>query len=257
MKRPSVAVAARTDVGRVRTDNEDSHLESPEDGVYLVADGMGGHRGGEVASRIAAERIGDALREPDGELEADEVPISFWKDRIGRAIVEAGRTIYRRAAEEPALEGMGTTAVVLWLPDAENFLLAHVGDSRGYLLRDGELRRITRDHSVVQEKIDRGLLTREQARVHPESHILTRALGVDERPHPEVSAGATRAGDRFLLATDGLTDLLPDERIGELLAVGEPGEAADRLVAEALERGGTDNVTVVVLEIEPIAADQA
>ncbi len=236
--------ATESDVGQVRAGNEDSVYSNPESGVFVVADGMGGHAAGEVASAIASRTIGDsACRECDS--------IEALSEQLVDAFLAAGREIERQADEDPAHSGMGTTATVLRLRREGSFVIAHIGDSRAYRMRDGRLERMTRDHSWVQEQVDRGLISPEQAVGHPQSNIITRALGTDPSPTPDLYRGELSVGDLFLLATDGLTDMVAEERIAELLATDEPLEArAEALVSAANEAGGIDNVTVLLVRVE-------
>lgn len=238
--------SVRSDVGRVRTGNEDSAFTSEEHGVFVVADGMGGHAAGEVASAIASRTIGGgACRDEAGSAEA-------LSELLTEAFLEAGREIERQAEADPSRAGMGTTATVLRLGSNGKFVVAHIGDSRAYLLRDGALQRVTHDHSWVQEQLDRGLITPEQAIGHPQSNIITRALGTDPRPAPDLFVGTAQAGDLFLLATDGLTDMVRDEAIERLLTDrAELDTVARQLVDAANEAGGMDNVTVLLVRIEP------
>lgn len=236
--------ATRSDVGQVRAGNEDSAYSSPESGVFVVADGMGGHAAGEVASAIASRTIGDSACRECGSLEA-------LSEQLVEAFLAAGREIERQAEADPAQSGMGTTATVLRLRREGTFVVAHIGDSRAYRMRDGRLERVTRDHSWVQEQVDRGLISPEQAVGHPQSNIITRALGTDPSPTPDLYRGELGEGDLFLLATDGLTDMVSEERIAELLGSGDPLDArADALVRAANEAGGIDNVTVLLVRIE-------
>ena len=238
--------AARSDVGRVRDSNEDSVFTQPESGVFVVADGMGGHAAGEVASAIASRTIGDSACRRCGSIEA-------LSEQLVGAFLEAGREIARQAEEDPSRSGMGTTATVLRLRRDGQFLIAHIGDSRAYLSRDGQLTRVTRDHSWVQEQIDRGLLAPEKAAGHPQSNIITRALGTDPSPTPDLYPGALKSGDVFLLATDGLTDMLTEAEIARLLGTGGSLEhTADALVARANRAGGVDNVTVLLVRVEEV-----
>lgn len=237
--------AARTDVGRVRTQNEDAYLAVPEARLFAVADGLGGHAGGEVASRIAvrtlSERLGDGR--PHGLPD---------RPAIEGAIGDANAAIRSAAEENRALAGMGTTITALLLAADGAYRIAHVGDSRAYLLRDGELRRLTRDHTYVQEMVERGRLTDEQARLHPRSSMLTRALGIEAGVDVSLYEGSARPGDRFLLATDGLTGLLPESDLRSFLADEDsPEELVADLVKAANAAGGTDNITVVVVDVSP------
>lgn len=235
--------ATRSDVGRVRETNEDSVFTNPEWGVFVVADGMGGHAAGEVASAIASRTIGDSACRDCGSIEA-------LSDQMVDAFLEAGREISRQVEQDPSRAGMGTTATVLRLRRDGTFLVAHIGDSRAYLSRDGEFRRVTRDHSWVQEQVDRGLLAPEKATGHPQSNIITRALGTDPSPTPDLYPGELREGDLFLLATDGLTDMVTENEIAAILYDGcSLEDTADDLVAAANQAGGVDNVTVLLVRV--------
>jgi protein phosphatase len=238
-----VEETARTDTGRQRHANEDSHLaRSP---MFVVADGMGGAQAGEVASRIAAESFDGGVGEgsPEEELAG-----------IAR---EANRRIFDLARSDPNRAGMGTTLTGA-LVSGDEVSIVHVGDSRAYLLRDGELRRLTRDHSLVEELRRRGQLTTEEAEEHPQRSVITRALGPEPEVELDVHTHQARAGDVFLLCSDGLTSMVREDRLREIL-VSSPtlGNAADRLVREANERGGRDNITVVCFRVEGAASAAA
>ena len=231
---------AGTDVGRARSGNEDSYFCGRT--VFAVADGLGGHQGGEVASAAAVEPLA-ALdgREFAGAGEAAEA--------LAAAIREGNAAILERAAGDPGLWGMGTTVTAAALAGERHLQLAHVGDSRAYLLRDGSLEQLTTDHTVVGELVRRGRLTPEQAAIHPERSILTRAVGLDPRvPVDTPDPLELRDGDQVLLCSDGLTEAVDDDRIAELLSAGADGEAACRsLIDAANAAGGPDNITVVLL----------
>ena len=231
---------AGTDVGRTRSGNEDSYLCGRT--VFAVADGLGGHQGGEVASAAAVEPLA-ALdgREFAGAGEAAEA--------LAAAIREGNAAILERAAGDPGLWGMGTTMTAAALAGERHLQLAHVGDSRAYLLRDGSLEQLTTDHTVVGELVRRGRLTPEQAAIHPERSILTRAVGLDPRvPVDTPDPVELRDGDQVLLCSDGLTEAVDDDRIAELLSAGADGEAACRSLIDAANgAGGPDNITVVLL----------
>lgn len=238
--------AARTDVGVVRSGNEDSYLMLSDKGVFVVADGMGGHAAGEVASemavRIIAREVG-ALRGVD-DAEASR--------RLQSAIVAANEAIYERTLAEHDKRGMGTTATVLVLMRGR-YLIGQVGDSRAYLLRDGEFFQVTKDHSYVQEQVDAGLLTPDQARVHPYSNVITRCVGAGSEVLPDIYFGALRGGDIILLASDGLTGMLEDDQLVRILrSEGGPEAWVDKMVAEANYRGGLDNITAIVVKIEAV-----
>src|SRR6266496_4492677 len=231
---------AMTDMGRMRKNNEDRYLIAGR--LAAVADGMGGHRAGEVASAIAMEEL--ATLEHAGPwptpAEAGEA--------LRRVFLAANRRIRETAAKDSQFEGMGTTLVAL-LEDGDSIHLANVGDSRAYLLRNGELSQVTIDHTLVQELIDEGRLRPEEAERHPQRSIITRALGVEADVEVDLFTYQLQRGDRLLLCTDGLSSVVDAERIRNvLLRVPGPQRAAEKLVAMANEGGGPDNITVVVLD---------
>jgi protein phosphatase len=230
-----VEEAARTDTGRQRHANEDSYYaRSP---VYVVADGMGGAQAGEVASRIAA----DAFDEDMGDGNPEE-------QLAGRAR-EANRRIFERARADASHSGMGTTLTGALLASDE-VSIVHVGDSRAYLFREGELRRLTRDHSLVEELRRRGQLTPEEAEEHPQRSVITRALGPEPEVELDVHTHQARSGDVYLLCSDGLTSMVREERVREILVDAQSLQSAlDRLIKEANEAGGRDNITVVAFRI--------
>lgn len=245
MERFSWTCKALSDVGRIRSTNEDSVYADPDSGVFVVADGMGGHAAGEVASAIAAERIGCLLGG-----DCDLATVERARASFRAAFAEAGREIADQALRNTEQQGMGTTATVLFLDSGGDFLIGQVGDSRAYLFRDGDLDQITRDHSWVQEQVDLGVITPEQARLHPQSNLITRALGIEPEAVPDLYPGELRGGDVFLLASDGLTDMLPGAAIEAILAQAGSLEAtARRFVEEANRAGGRDNVTVLLVAV--------
>ncbi|HEU5358683.1 MAG TPA: Stp1/IreP family PP2C-type Ser/Thr phosphatase [Gemmatimonadales bacterium] len=236
--------AARTDVGIVRSGNEDNYLMLDERGVFIVADGMGGHAAGEVASEMAVHTIAKELGTVRG-MTDEEIG-----ERMRSAIRAANAAIFERTLTEHDKRGMGTTATALVLL-AGRYLLGQVGDSRGYLLRDGELFQVTKDHSYVQEQVDAGLLTPEQARVHPYSNVITRCVGANADVLPDLYFGALRPGDVLLLASDGLTGMLEDEHLQKILtSPGGPQEWVDAMITDANRRGGLDNITAIIVRIE-------
>jgi protein phosphatase len=240
-----LSVAAGTDVGRIRSGNEDSLYADAdhERGLFIVADGMGGHAAGEVASEMAVHIVARemaAVRDLDGDepLEA-----------IAEALREANRAIYERTLVEADKQGMGTTASCLLL-GAGRWIIGHIGDSRVYLLRDGVLRQVTRDHSYVQEQVDAGFLTPEQARYHPYSNVITRCVGANASVEADVLHGDLRDGDLFLVASDGLTGMVEDVQLRKILeSRTTPGRMVDALITEANKRGGLDNITAVVVQV--------
>jgi serine/threonine protein phosphatase PrpC len=227
--------AARTDAGRQRHANEDSFYARPP--VYAVADGMGGAQAGEVASRIAAEAFDE--RTDDGSPE----------QQLTRVAHEANRRIFEYAQQDSSRSGMGTTLTGALISDDE-VAIVHVGDSRAYLFRDGELRQLTRDHSLVEELRRQGRLTTEEAEEHPQRSIITRALGPERDVDLDVHTHQARTGDLFLLCSDGLTSMVREDRVRKIVAESDSLQAAaDRLVAEANEMGGRDNITVVLFRL--------
>lgn len=236
-----VTAAAATDIGLVREGNEDSYLT--EEPLFAVADGMGGHRGGEVASQLAVETLEKMFKEGAGDL-PDQVQ-------------EANRVVFERSVLDRKVAGMGTTLTAAAV-EGDRVRLAHVGDSRAYLLRDGELRLLTEDHTLVHRMVSEGEISEEEAETHPQRSVLTRALGVDTVVDVDEDTFQVRPGDRLLLCTDGLTSMVSEDQIGEVLrTVRDPQEAAERLVRMANEAGGVDNTTVVVLDFsedDPAAA---
>lgn len=244
---------ARTDPGPVRDRNEDYFSVDVEAGLFLVADGMGGHASGEVASAIAVETVreillnGDDPEETDLDLKVVD-PQEEIRERLRYSMNQASLRIRKVARENPAHRGMGTTLAVL-LVEGDVAHLGHVGDSRIYLFREGRLLRLTRDHTVVQQEIDAGRLTPELARVVHFKNVLTQSIGYHGPVEPDTSTRPLRQGDTFVICSDGLTDPLDDEAIGEVCKSCRPEDLADELVRHALERGGDDNVTVVVLHV--------
>lgn len=245
--------AARTDVGMIRSGNEDNFAVdvSESRGVFMVADGMGGHAAGEVASEMAVQIV---LRELHAVQDLDA---SDAGKKIGAALKHANRSIHDRTITEVDKQGMGTTASVLLVSGAR-YLIGQVGDSRVYLLRDGALAQLTKDHSYVQEQVDLGNLTPEQARYHPYSNVITRCVGASPEVEPDVYIGAVKVGDVFLVASDGLTGMVDDRRLQQLLmARTVPERKVAALIAEANGRGGLDNITAIVVEVEPDDAPRA
>lgn len=230
--------AGVTDVGRARVHNEDSAYVSPY--VALVADGVGGAAAGEVASATVASVLASGVparprREPGAVL----------VDLVAQAV----RRLHEEAAACPDLAGMATTLTAL-VTDGSRVALAHAGDSRAYLLRDGRLRRVSRDHTYVQGLVDQGLITPEGAGQHPWRHVVTRSLpGSRESGPPEIGLVEVEVGDRLLVCSDGLTDVVADVRIAEVLELADARSAAARLVGDALVAGAPDNVTCVVLDV--------
>ena len=235
-----------TDPGKVRENNEDCfYIPTPagKERYVMVADGMGGHIGGEVASSTCRDAIHSHVQE--GYARGLRGP-ELLRDAISRANWD----IWDKARRHARYRGMGTT-LVLAMIDGSEWVLAHVGDSRIYLFRDGQLAQLTSDHTMVQEMVRSGFLTEEQAARHPQRHLITRAMGVDDLVEPDIVRLNAQAGDVMLLCSDGLTDTLTAEDILVLLSLPDPLEKrANRLISVANQRGGPDNVTVVLAELK-------
>jgi protein phosphatase len=238
----NVAVGASTDVGRVRQGNEDSYfVEVP---LFAVADGMGGHAAGDIASATAVE----VIQQHRDEIRADH------PDSLATAIREANRAIWDRAANEPTLHGMGTTCTMI-LIDGTSALVAHVGDSRAYHFRNGQLRQITDDHTLVGRLVREGKLQPEDAARHPQRSMVTRALGVDADVEVDNLTVELEHGDRLIICSDGLTGMVSEPEISEVLeSETDPQRASAVLVERANQAGGEDNITVIVIDV---GAEQA
>ena len=238
------SAAAATDTGRVRDGNEDAYALSAS--AWVVADGMGGHAGGDVASSVTVGRM-VAL---DGESHGGDALAL-----LAATLRDANTELRRCTADDPTLAGMGTTTTAL-MRYGNKLALAHIGDSRAYLLRGGELTRITHDHSFVQSLIDEGRITAEEAEHHPQRSVVTRVLTGDPDDEPDLSVREARVGDRYLICSDGLTDVVRDATISETLAEqADPAGAADAFVAMALRGGGRDNVTCIVAHVIDVARE--
>lgn len=233
--------AATTDPGLRRPENEDAYLLDVEQGLFCVADGMGGHAAGEVASRLAVEVLAREMARPDVDAALDA--------RLRAAVATANRAILEAAERDPALAGMGTTLTALALArDDGGFTIAHVGDSRAYLFRHGELDQLTADHTWVQQQVDAGMLTPEEARGHPLSSVLTRAVGIAADPEVDIIRGDLEPGDLILLCSDGLTGMVDDDELAYILASDLPLDGAARELADAANRnGGADNITAILI----------
>lgn len=230
-----MAATLRTDIGRLRRQNEDAAWMDESRGIFAVADGMGGHLAGEVASGMAM----DAVREM---AKSGAKP---GLEALRGTVMRAHNAILSHAETHRECAGMGTTLSLMWR--AGRFMyIAHVGDSRIYRLRGGRLEQITQDHSLVAELVRAGLITAGEARNHPRRNIITRALGTQGDNTPDVLAADAKSGDIWLLCTDGLTGMVPDDEIERTLLSLPLEEAADRLIGLALQAGGSDNVTLIL-----------
>ena len=230
---------AKSDTGRQRRSNEDRAFERAP--LFAVADGMGGARAGEVASAIVVDTLSEGLPGAGSD-----------EERLAAAVREANARIHERATSEAERAGMGTTLTAAYVGET-GVALAHVGDSRAYRMRDGELERLTDDHSLVAELVRRGKLTEEEAEEHPQKSVITRALGPEDSVEVDTYTHLARDGDVFLLCSDGLTGMVPEERIAELVSGAETLESAGQaLIREANENGGRDNITVVLFRLEEV-----
>lgn len=245
-----------TDVGMKRTNNEDNYLINDELNLFVCCDGMGGHVGGEYASAIAVNTVEEVLASIDSDErvvlpDASTEPVDRAREKLRYAIRLAGKRIFEKATAEPEYKGMGTTALALVI-EGSNFLIAHVGDSRGYLLREGRIEQLTEDHSLVNEKVKAGVLTAEEAKTHKLRNIITRSLGYMEEVEVDIQVRAVRRGDKFMLCSDGLSNLVSTAEIGEMMQRHGPQQASRKLVQLACERGGDDNVTVVTVRVDEL-----
>lgn len=258
MSRLKVTSCGITDLGRKRQNNEDNYLINDELNLYVVADGMGGHAGGEFASQIAVNTVEEVFTNLDtlaapvaipGEL-AQEAMI---KEKIEYAIRLAGRRIYEKALEEHEFRGMGTTALGIYMFQDRMFI-SHVGDSRGYRIRKNGIEQLTEDHSLVNEQIKAGILSPEMAKTHRLKNIITRSLGYQEEVEVDTRIEQLEEGDTFLLCSDGLSNMVEEDEMLELVTRYHLQEAANRLIEAANERGGDDNITVVLARVNRVGA---
>jgi protein phosphatase len=247
---------ARTDVGRKRKGNEDSLFVNPEQRLFVVADGMGGHAAGEVASKVAVEAINEFVCLTSGDEEITwpfglDDTISYDGNRLKTAIRYANRKVIDATKERSEYEGMATTVAAV-LVDDQQANLGHVGDSRGYLFSNGELTQLTSDHSWVNEQIQNGTLSPDQGRTHPLRNVVTRALGGKVELQVDIQSRKMEPGDILLLCSDGLTNMLPDADIAGICSrsAGDLKLAARDLVNEANRHGGEDNITVLLISFE-------
>jgi protein phosphatase len=242
-----------THVGRQRQHNEDSYLVADEAKLFLVADGMGGHAAGEIASRIAVDSISEFIlhtKEDDGTWpHAYDEHFKRSTNRLMAAVRLANTRVLEAMRKDARLRGMGTT-VVACLADGETMSVAHVGDSRAYMIRNNQLQRITNDHSWVFEQVQAGMLTEAEAEKHPLRNVITRALGGALQVSPDASEIEVKEGDVFLLCSDGLTGMVPEDEILKVVTQsnGDLEKACQKLIEEANERGGLDNVTAILVK---------
>jgi protein phosphatase len=251
-----IAYKAVTDVGRKRKGNEDSLVSNPEQRLFVVADGMGGHAAGEIASKVAVDSINEFVCLTSGDEEITwpfglDDTISYDGNRLKTGVRFANRKVLEATKEKSEYEGMATTVVAV-LVDGATANLGHVGDSRIYLFRDATLEQLTSDHSWVNEQLQSGIISAEQARTHPLRNVVTRALGGKADLQVDMQTHDIKSGDVLLLCSDGLTTMVPDDDIARILgeAGGDVDKAAEGLVAEANAKGGEDNITVLLLSFQ-------
>lgn len=229
---------ALSDTGLVRELNEDTvQVCEGKHMLCILADGMGGHRAGEVASALAAKKVADML--------SDKQPMPA---DMMQAVLSANAAVYAQQKDNPEQQGMGTTLTVLW-EDEDSMVIGHVGDSRAYLYRAGRLHQMTEDHSMVGEMLREGLITQEEARSHPYRNVITQAVGTDETVKPDVLRAIKMPGDKWLLCSDGLSDMVEDSEIARVIGQYPAQEAAQVLLNMAIKNGGRDNVSVILLEV--------
>lgn len=253
-----VEIGCKTDIGRVRKNNEDTCRVLSELNLFIVSDGMGGETHGELASAIAGDTITAHCSDTSADVslpygEVLRPDLSQKTNRLAQAVRLANRRVYEASVDNPLLKGMGATVVTAWLEGAR-LSLVHVGDSRAYLLRSGELKQLTADHTLVAEQVRRGLIKPEEAHLSKMQNVLIRALGVQEHVELEAAECMLLDGDVILLCTDGLTRMVEDPDIARtLLETSNAQNSADSLIALAIEHGGEDNVSAIVARVSNLA----
>lgn len=247
-----IAIAATTDTGRKRSHNEDNVGDDIDRGIAIVADGMGGHKGGATASQLAVDTALQRLAQglDSGVGDGDASGFSGESVLVREAVEQSNRVIHDKAAQSPQYEGMGTTVVAAVFYE-DQLSLAHVGDARAYRLRDGRLEQLTRDHTLMQELIERGFYTPEEARESLNRNVVTRALGIEREVQVDLQEDLALPGDLYLLCSDGLNDMLDDDTIRLTLADVSDNltDAANSLIEQANENGGQDNVSAVLVRV--------
>lgn len=232
---------AESDIGRKRANNEDSFFHNQGAGLFIVADGMGGHRGGEKASKLATKTSKDVYLKKVAEGVASELALE-------QAFLSAARKVYEKGMAESSLKGMGTTLSILAISDHQAFI-GHIGDTRIYCIRDGAIHQLTTDHSLVNEQVQAGIMSQEEARVSALRNIITRAIGHNENARADYFSIPIKQNDIFLLCTDGLNNMLLDTEIVEIIRTIPPDEAVKQLVLKANDKGGDDNITVILVKV--------
>lgn len=250
-----VKIASRTDVGRVRTNNEDNFFVDDNAKLFVVCDGMGGHNAGEVASKLACEWVAKEVDAAEGLRDAYEesgqpADLKALRQMMETALVNACKEIFRQAQKNPEQQGMGTTCTAVLLVGHNKGILAHVGDSRLYVVRSGTTHQLTEDHTYVNELVKRGALTREQAKNHPQGNVLSRAMGVQPNITVDTMVFDLDPGDTYVMCSDGVYNYYPDStEIGTTFAGSDLDASLRTLIDRALERGGHDNCTAIALRI--------
>ncbi len=238
-------VFAKTDIGKARELNQDYYYVSPptdEIKLYILADGMGGYKGGEVASKLATETVKEYIYETFDQIDKQKETIL---EMIRQAMNYANQKVYEKSQNQKELEGMGTTLEVCLIYNNKAYI-GHIGDSRIYRLRKGVMRRLTKDHSYVQQLVEDGKITRQEATTHPKKNMLTKALGCTPYVEPDLRARNIEKGDVFMMCSDGLTNMIAEEKICETI-LEDKSSAADELIKRANSFGGYDNITVVII----------
>lgn len=238
-------VFAKTDIGRIRELNQDYYyISSPNDDLklYILADGMGGYKGGEVASKLATESVKEYIQANFVNTEGQKEKIL---DLVKQAATYANKVVFEKSKEVEELEGMGTTLEICLIYNSKAYI-GHIGDSRIYRIRKGVMRKLTKDHSYVQKLVEDGKITREEANTHPKKNMLIKALGCMPYVEPDIRARNMEKGDILMMCSDGLTNMLTEEKIYNIIQ-NNPQNAADELVEEANKSGGYDNITVVII----------
>lgn len=230
-------VISRTHIGNVRASNQDSVLNESTSRLYGVADGMGGHNGGDIASQMAVLMLPRILES----MEANE-------ENLLSGFEQVNRLIYEEQLKDQVLSGMGTTLTVLWEKE-EEIILGHIGDSRAYRMHNGRIEQLSMDHSVVGEMVREGVLTEEQAMQHPYRNVITQAVGTSETLNPDIKIIDKQKGDKYILCSDGLYEYVNKEEMRDLLLRNAPEDAAEKMIEKALHAGGKDNVTVLIAEV--------
>ncbi len=250
-----------SDVGKRRERNEDSFLINDDLQLLIVADGMGGHLGGEYASKLAVNTVSETIKDMDADpdmtlQEGVHIRPGDYAGYLRYAIQLASQNIYEKAMSDSTLRGMGTTTVAMLFRNNKVYI-ANVGDSRAYRIRQDDIQQITKDHSLVGEQIRAGIISEDDARAHRLKNIITRSVGFQEEVDTDVDIRVVRVGDRFLMCSDGLSNLVADPEICEVLKNNNIENASKHLVDIANERGGDDNITIVVAEVEGIEEDDS